>query len=195
MDANLSTLPTSSTIAIWSLGTDYWGSAQDVYGSSGQEGITTETEWQHQFGGSSQSYGVQTVGVNDFLKFDYSPARNPDEPKKSIISGVPPLDWQSLHDPIFTDVVRKILQRVWAITISKALDTRFPVYKSSVAVFEDPLIEERKAVLHVYCSATAVQAFAFWKSLEEHFQKFLKTLKGNDRETFRRRVDFRIHWR
>ena len=29
----------------------------------------------------------------------------------------------------------------------------------------------------------------------EHFQKFLKTLKGNDRDTFRRRIDFRIHWR
>src|SRR5215510_10417587 len=85
---------------------------------------------------------------------------------KPDIKGVPSLDWRSLHDPILTDLVRRLLQRVWAIIISKALHTRFPLEATSVSIFKDPTTSERKAVLRVQCNANAVQAIAFWKSLE-----------------------------
>jgi hypothetical protein len=111
------------------------------------------------------------------------------------IVGIPNLKWQTPTDPALSDVVRKLVQKVWAVVVSKALHSRFPLEASLITVFEDPVSEDRKPVLRIYCNANAAQAIAFWKSLEENFQNLLQTLKGNDRETFLRKLDLTIHWR
>jgi len=111
------------------------------------------------------------------------------------IQGIPRIAWPILRDPLLTDLIRKLIQRVWAIVVSKALHSHFPLEATSVSVFEDPITEQRTAVLRIECNANATQAVAFWRSLEENFQSFLLTLKGNDRDTFLQKLVLTIHWR
>jgi len=206
----------TGTTMTWNWGfMEHLGSSVAAHAVASHALTSLEKQWESQYirAGNGESLGLnKTDEPFEFQQLD-STGDAPEEgsvtawkkaswdgPKRSFLSpstfkDIPTIDWKSLQDPVFTNVVRTLLQRVWAIIISKALRTRFPLDATFVSQFEDPVAEERKAVLNVHCNATAIQAFAFWKSLEEDFQNFLTTLRGNDRETFRRKLDLRIHWR
>lgn len=108
---------------------------------------------------------------------------------------IPKMEWLTKHDPILTDSVRKLLTTLWAIVVSRAVQTRFPLGRTTVSVFQDPTEQERKALLRLTCNASGAQALAFWDSLEPDLQSWLDKLSENDRTTFITKLGLRVHWR
>jgi len=107
----------------------------------------------------------------------------------------PRLEWPSLVDPALTNTVRRLLGILWAIVVSRALHTSFPLRRTVVSIFEDPTEPDRKAVLRLSSDASVTQSLAFWNSLEPDLQGWLKTLSKNDRLTFITKLALRVHWR
>jgi len=117
---------------------------------------------------------------------------------KSKIAGTsvfPKLEGFTRADPVLTDRVRRLIRVLWAIVVSRALQVGFPLVRTTVSVFEDPTEQARKPVLRLFCKATAVQAIAFWDSLEPDLQGWLATLSEADRTTFITKISLRVHWR
>jgi hypothetical protein len=112
-----------------------------------------------------------------------------------IETGIPKLEWPARQDPVLTTAVRSLFRALWAIIVSRALQVGFPLHRAIISVLEDPTEQERKAVLHLTCTANVVQALAFWDSLEPDLQSWLETLRENDRITFITRMGLRVHWR
>lgn len=109
--------------------------------------------------------------------------------------GIPDLEWPARQDPSLTATVRHLLNDLWAIVVSRALQTGFRLDRTTVSVFEDPTEHEHKAVLRLTCSANASQTLAFWDSLEPDLQNWLQTLAQSDRTTFITKIGLRVHWR
>ncbi|MDP2726107.1 MAG: hypothetical protein Q8P59_01055 [Dehalococcoidia bacterium] len=107
---------------------------------------------------------------------------------------IPRMEWPTKHDPILTDLVRKLLTTLWAIVVSRALQAHFPLAQTTVSVFHDPTEQESKAILRLTCTASGAQAIAFWDSLEPDLHGWLQTLKENDRTTFISKLGLRVHW-
>jgi len=113
---------------------------------------------------------------------------------RTIEISVPELGGLTKADPILTDRVRRLVKVLWAIVVSRALQVGFPLVRTTVSIFEDPTEQERKAVLRLICNASAVQAIAFWDSLEPDLQDWLATLSETDRQTFITKLSLRVHW-
>ncbi|MBE9501118.1 MAG: hypothetical protein KAX23_03730 [Dehalococcoidia bacterium] len=113
---------------------------------------------------------------------------------RTIEISVPELGGLTKADPILTNRVRRLLTVLWAIVVSRALQVGFPLVMTTVSTFEDPTEQERKAVLRLTCNASAVQAIAFWDSLEPDLQDWLATLSEADRATFITKLSLRVHW-
>lgn len=117
------------------------------------------------------------------------------ENDKSKIIFVPKLEGLDRQDHILTHSVRKLLRALYAIVISRALQVGIPIYRTIISVFEDPTEQYRKAILRLSCEANAVQALAFWDSLEPDLKNWVDTLSENDRTTYITKLGLRIHWR
>jgi hypothetical protein len=107
---------------------------------------------------------------------------------------IPRLEWSVKSHPVLTHQVRALLQTLWAIVVSRALQLRFPICKTIVSVFTDPTEEETRAVLRLTCDANVTQALAFWDSLEPDLQDWLKTLSESERTIFLTRIALRVYW-
>jgi hypothetical protein len=98
------------------------------------------------------------------------------------------------HDPVLTSTVRDMLRTLWAIVVSRAIQTEFPLRRTAVSVFRDPEEEHPRALLRLSVKANAAQAIAFWDSLEKDLQDWLNGLHENYRLTFLRTISLRVHW-
>ncbi len=116
-----------------------------------------------------------------------------ERPKASI--PIPPLDGLDIHSPILTSTIRDLLHILWAIVVSKAMQVQFPIYKTTVAVFNDPSEGWHQALLRVFTEANAAQVTAFWDSLEGDLQDWVSTLIEHQKFVFLNQVSLRIHWR
>jgi hypothetical protein len=108
---------------------------------------------------------------------------------------IPPLENINLHHPALTSKVRSLLRNFWAIVVSKALQSAFPITRTAIAVFSDPAEDRQQVVLRVFAEANATQAVAFWESLESNIQEWILGLDNSSRLTFLRKISLRIHWR
>ncbi len=121
--------------------------------------------------------------------------RVPKGDKSRIIEiGVPKLEGLTKADPVLTDRVRRLVKVLWTIVVSRALQVGFPLVRTTVSTFEDPTEQECKAVLRLTCNASALQAIAFWDSLEPDLQDWLAKLSEADRATFITKLSLRVHW-
>lgn len=111
-----------------------------------------------------------------------------------IETSIPKLEWLTGADPTLTSSVGHLLRVLWAIVASRAIQVGFPLRRTVVSVFADPTEGERKVVLRLFCNTNAVQALAFWDSLEADLQGWLATLNEYDRTTFITKVGLRVHW-
>ena len=85
------------------------------------------------------------------------------EKKKRISTVIPPLEGLDVDRPALTLNVRNLLRNFWAIIVSKALQTSFPIQKTVIAIFNDPAEDRQQVVLRVFTEANASQAVAFWE--------------------------------
>ncbi len=151
---------------------------------------------------SAESFGIALVSSGRLalgeptFEAQAGLSRTHESGKSRVIEArIPELEWPARQDPILTDSVRRLLKALGAIVVSRALQVGFPLHRTIVSVFEDPIEQERKAILRLACSASASQALAFWDSLEPDLQGWLKTLSENDRTTFITKLGLRVHWR
>jgi len=107
---------------------------------------------------------------------------------------IPQLKFPPVAHPVFTDQVRRLLENLWAIVVSRAAQLKFPIEKTIPSVFQDPTEDESKAVLSLTCQANISQALAFWNSLEPDLQGWLKSLNDNDKATFISKISLRVYW-
>jgi len=114
--------------------------------------------------------------------------------KKRVAVVIPPLEDINMHHPALTSKVRYLLRNFWAIIVSKALQTYFPIGKTSIAVFSDTSEDRLQVVLRVLTEASASQAVAFWESLESDIHEWVSRLNDRDRLIFLRDISLRIHW-
>lgn len=118
------------------------------------------------------------------------------EKRKAILSpDIPTLEGLDIHNPALTDRVRVLLQYFWAIVMSQALQSTFPVNKAFVEVFSDPSENRKKVSIKVFAEATASQSVAFWEGLEDDIQEWVKTLDNHSKLLFLRDISLRIHWK
>jgi hypothetical protein len=108
---------------------------------------------------------------------------------------IPSLEGLGIRNPILTSTIRKLLHTLWAIVVSKAMQVQFPVYKTTVAVFNDPSEDRHQALLRIFTEANAAQVTAFWDSLEGNLQDWISSLSEHQKFVFSNRVSLRIHWR
>ena len=122
----------------------------------------------------------------------FSTATRVEEEEISI--EIPPLEGFDIHSPVLTSNIRNLLRNFWAVVISKALQTSFPVLKTAIAVFSDPAEDRQQVVLRVFTEASASQAIAFWEGLENDIQDWMTGLDEQNRPIFLRDISLRIHW-
>ncbi len=114
--------------------------------------------------------------------------------EEEISIEIPPLEGFDIHSPVLTSNICNLLRNFWAIVISKALQTSFPVWKTTIAVFTDPAEDRQQAVLRVFTEASASQSIAFWEGLENNIQDWVTRLNEQNRSIFLRDISLRIHW-
>lgn len=142
-----------------------------------------------QIGEESEIEQVSTSTLKPFLE----KGMREEKPKASI--PIPPLEGLDIHSPILTSTVRGLLHILWVIVVSKAMQVQFPIYKTTVAVFNDPSEDWHQALLRVFTEANAAQVTAFWDSLEGDLQDWVSTLSEHQKLVFLNQVSLRIHWR
>lgn len=167
----------------------------DLFSSEYQEG-TEEYKMFHRRASGSFKIGeeleteqVSTPTFKPFLERGMQGER----PKASI--PIPPLNGLDIHSSILTSTVRDLLHILWTIVVSKAVQVQFPIYKTTVAVFNDPLEYWHQALLRVFTEANAAQVTAFWDSLEGDLRDWVSTLSEYQKFVFLDQVSLRIHWR
>jgi len=144
-----------------------------------------------QIGEELETEQVSTLTLKPFLGRGIQEER----PRASIPPIPPPLEGLDIHSPILTSTVRGLLHILWVIVVSKAMQVQFPIYKTTVAVFNDPSEDWHQALLRVFTEANAAQVTAFWDSLEGDLQDWVSTLSEHQKLVFLNQVSLRIHWR
>lgn len=129
------------------------------------------------------------------LVLEPSLGKGTQEEKSIATTTIPNLEGLDIHSPILTSTIRDLLHILWTIVVSKAMQVQFPVYKTTVAVFNDPLEDWHQALLRVFTEANAAQATAFWDSLEGDLRDWVSTLSEHQKFVFLDQVSLRIHWR
>jgi hypothetical protein len=122
--------------------------------------------------------------------------REPTETRGEVrVFHSPSLKWPAKAHPVLTNQVRDILQTLWSIVVSRAIQLSFPLRETVVSVFTDPTEDESKAILRLTCEVNISQALAFWDSLEFDLQNWLNKLSDNKRTTFLTKISLRVYWR
>lgn len=88
-----------------------------------------------------------------------------------------------------------LTSRLWAIVLSKALQTQFPVTRACVDLEEDREEGTKGVVLRVYTDASSVQTFAFWDGLVTDLNAWSLRLSHHERQLLLGSVGLRFHWR
>lgn len=107
---------------------------------------------------------------------------------------IPDLTWPTKDHPFLTNRIRELVQILWSIVVSRSIQVKFRLVKTSVAVIKDPTDDNSKAVLQLKCIANVSQALAFWDSLETDLQNWLNKLNNTQRDTFLTKISLRIYW-
>jgi hypothetical protein len=142
-----------------------------------------------QIGEELETEQVSTPTLKPFLE------RGMQEERSIASITIPTLEGLDIHSPILTSTVRELLHILWVIVVSKAMQVQFPIYKTTVAVFNDPLEDWHQALLRVFTKANAAQVTAFWDSLEGDLQDWVSILSEHQKLVFLNQVSLRIHWR
>jgi hypothetical protein len=108
---------------------------------------------------------------------------------------IPVLEGLDINNPVLTDKIRILLNKFWAIVLSQALQSDFPINKAFVEVFRDPNEDRKKVSIKMFVEATAGQSVAFWEGLEDDIQELVKTLDSHNKLLFLRDISLRIHWK
>lgn len=106
----------------------------------------------------------------------------------------PKLEWPDKASPAVTSTVRRLLEIQYAITVTRALQDRFPINRTKVTTFKNPESGVEKVILNLGTNATGIQAISFWDSLEKDFQDWLTKLPSHMRIILRRDASLHIHW-
>lgn len=117
-----------------------------------------------------------------------------EEEKEKALPSIPQLEGLDVQDPILTSKVRSLIDSFWAIVISKALQTHFPVSRANISIISDPSEGRRQVALRIFTETNAGQAIAFWDSLERDLHEWLDELLYHENEIFLRALSLRIHW-
>ncbi|MBI4188842.1 MAG: hypothetical protein HY529_06515 [Chloroflexi bacterium] len=116
------------------------------------------------------------------------------KPVGANVIRLPGLEWPAKNHPVLTRQVRMLLETLWAIVVSRATQTRFPIRDTVVSIFTDPDEKSSKAVLRITCLTNASQALAFWDSIETDLQEWLEVLPESDRTRFLTKISMRVYW-
>jgi len=128
-------------------------------------------------------------------EIDDSFLKSTEKRKPITLPDFPILEGLDNHNAALTDRIRILLNKFWAIVISQALQSIFPINKASVEIFRDPNEDRKKISIKVFTEATASQSVAFWEGLEDDIQDWLKTLDNHSKILFLRDISLRIHWK
>jgi hypothetical protein len=96
--------------------------------------------------------------------------------------------------PALTQNVRQLLPQLWAIVLSKALQSGLPA-RGYVDAESDKESGIQTAVLRVYLKANAAQALAFWNGLDPDLEAWMALLNKVNRTIAQRDLVLRIHWK
>lgn len=107
---------------------------------------------------------------------------------------IPSLKHPLRPSPHLTQNVLKLSKVLWAIVVSKALQSGFPISRGVLDVESDPEEGTARPVLRVYTMASAVQAIAFWDSLSIELDKWLLNQRFSDRRVVMQDLGLRFHW-
>jgi hypothetical protein len=114
--------------------------------------------------------------------------------KTRVLAEVPLLNGIDAHGLDLTSKERGLLRNLWAIIISKALQTSFPVKRAEIGIFRDSAEDRKQVLVRLFVEANASQTMAFWESLEGDIEEWVAILSESDRLIFLRNVSMRIHW-
>ncbi len=155
-------------------------------GVSASERIESEVSFSRRMRSTS-------LNLDPYEEFQLSEICETAEPTR-VFSTPVKLEGLDKHDPALTSTVRSMLRTLWAIVVSRAIQSEFPLRRTAVSVFRDPEEEQPRALLRLFVKANAAQAIAFWDSLEKDLQDWLGGLNEHRRLTFLRTISLRVHW-
>lgn len=104
-----------------------------------------------------------------------------------------PLRKSIKHHHLFTDRTMPLVNILWNIVLSQALQTGLRV-SGMVDVEEDAEESTNQVVLRVYVQASAVQTLAFWDGLDNDVGRWLDHLDTTRREIVTDKIGLRLHW-
>ena len=110
----------------------------------------------------------------------------------SITELQPPL-FPANNRPAFTQSVRRLLPQLWAIVLSKALQSGIKA-AGAIDAETDRDSGALTAILRVYLDANAAQALAFWNGLDSDLEGWMARLNTANRLVAQRDVSLRVHW-
>ncbi len=176
-----------------------------VSGTSGEGGVALFPQPRSNFLGGSRGAGAGEQQPN--LLLERRPSRVMDATtrigNRSLNSEdlpylgsleVPDLRWPKKASPVLTVRVKELLQNLWAIVVSKAMQREFPAENTEVTTTYDPESRVSKAVLAVSTSANMIQTLAFWDSLQREFGNWESQFNSEDRILLRRDISLHFHW-
>ena len=106
----------------------------------------------------------------------------------------PPPKWLGRYRHLRTARVRKLLESLPAIILSKAFQSGLAVYRPVIDVEADPEEGTSQIVVRVYVDASPAQTMAFWDSLDIELGRWLTRLDENDSRTVLQDIGIRFHW-
>jgi len=164
----------------------------DLFSSEYQEG-TEEYKMFRRSATGSFKIGEQ-LEAEQVSALISSPFLEKIEQKKRAFT-IPKLEGLNIRSPVLTSTTLALLQTLWAIVVSKAIQRQFPIRRTAVAIFSNPEEDWHQVLLRVFVEANAAQAIAFWDSLESDLQEWVSKLSAHQRLVFLNQVSLRIHWR
>jgi len=115
--------------------------------------------------------------------------------RKTVADKPPPLEGIDMQDPALTSIVRGLLGHLWAIVVSKAIQTYFPITRTAVAIFRDTAEDRQQIVIRIFANASGSQAVSFWDGLENDMQEWITGLPEHQQKIILRDISLRIHWK
>jgi|WetSurMetagenome_2_1015567.scaffolds.fasta_scaffold177377_2 hypothetical protein len=100
----------------------------------------------------------------------------------------------NISSSMITTTIRRLLKNYWAIVVSKALQSSFPISKTAISIFKDPGSGQKQVVLQVFTDANASQSLAFWDGLSKDIDLWLASLSERYRLVFMKDISMRMHW-
>ena len=113
---------------------------------------------------------------------------------RQIVQPAPTLYPRARQHHRLTVNVRTLAIPFWAIVVSKALQSGFPISHGQLDVEHDPEEGVDRAVMRVYTPASATQTMAFWDNLAEDMDRWLQRLSVGQRATVLVDIGLRFHW-